>query len=68
MEALAPTIVTFWVIASILWAVTLIFVAIDKNAKEDNHQRWKWFALAVFVGPIMLIPYFLWGRESVKKK
>ena len=64
MEYFASTIVVFWIFAGLFWLATLAFIALDKDAKSD--YRWYWFAGSLFAAPIILIPYFIWGRERNK--
>ena len=60
MEHFATVIVVFGIISLLSIIATVTFVCIDKNAKEE--YKWVWIVLA-FLGPVALIPYFIWGRE-----
>ncbi len=60
MESFASTIVVFGIFSLLCIIATVSFVCIDQKAKED--YKWLWIILAL-LGPVSLIPYFIWGRE-----
>ena len=61
MESFASTIVVFGIFALLCQIANITFLILDQRAKED--YRWFWVVGALFLGPILLIPYWFWGRE-----
>ncbi|MDP7420240.1 MAG: hypothetical protein QGH40_00115 [bacterium] len=50
----------FEAVAIVVWAITLGWTV--KDCRKSNGNRILWGALALVLGPLSLIPYFIWGR------
>ena len=60
MASFSTTIVVFWIFAALLWIANLAFIALDENCKD---YRWAWIVASIFIGPLIILPYWFLGRE-----
>ena len=62
MESFSTVIVIFGIFATLCQIAALTFIILDKDGKTDF--KWVWCLLLLVLGPIILIPYWFWGREK----